>query len=87
MPQHACRQGDLYGRGLSRSTYRLEHIEEKIRTGELLLESTLLSEPDMTHRYGVAINTVRRAVPHLWEQGIVDAVPTKETFGIAVPEK
>lgn len=87
MPQHACRQGNLYGRRLSTSTYRLEHIGEKIRTGELPLESTLLSEPDMTHRYGVAINTVHRAIPHPREQGIVDAVPPRETFGIAVPEK
>lgn len=75
----------MYGRELSTSTYRLEHVDEQIQTGDLPLESTLLSEPDLTHRYGVAINTVRRAIRHLWEQGTLEAVPAKVTFGIAAP--
>ncbi|WP_327349377.1 GntR family transcriptional regulator [Streptomyces sp. NBC_01321] len=63
----------------------MEHVDEQIQTGDLPLESTLLSEPDLTHRYGVAINTVRRAIRHLWEQGTLEAVPAKVTFGIAAP--
>jgi DNA-binding GntR family transcriptional regulator len=59
----------------------LEHIEEQIRTGELSLASTLLSEPDLTHRYSVAINTVRRAIRHLRERS------GEGGLRIAVPEK
>ncbi|MFI5659718.1 GntR family transcriptional regulator [Streptomyces sp. NPDC051684] len=63
-----------------------EHIKGQIRAGELALEEPLLPEPELSSRYGVAINTLRRAIRHLREQGIVETVPAKGTFVIAMPE-
>ncbi|XIG79857.1 GntR family transcriptional regulator [Streptomyces sp. SGAir0957] len=63
-----------------------EHICEEIRSGVIPVDTTLASEPELSKRYGVAINTLRRAIRHLREQGIVETVPAKGTFVIAMPE-
>ncbi|WP_367044937.1 winged helix-turn-helix domain-containing protein [Streptomyces sp. Je 1-332] len=63
-----------------------EHICEQIRSGALAIEDRLDPEPELAHRYEVGINTLRRAIRHLREQGIVETVPAKGTFVIAMPK-
>lgn len=63
-----------------------EHICEEIRSGVLAVDDRLASEPELSQRYAVGINTLRRAIRHLREQGIVETVPAKGTFVIAMPE-
>ncbi|MCH0540519.1 winged helix-turn-helix transcriptional regulator [Streptomyces sp. MUM 203J] len=63
-----------------------DHIADLIRAGDLPVGARLSSEPDLAAQYGVGINTLRRAIRELRERGVVDTVPAKGTFVIAVPE-
>ncbi|MQY14371.1 hypothetical protein SRB5_45370 [Streptomyces sp. RB5] len=63
-----------------------EHIIEDIRAKRLTVGSRLASEPDLSEEYGVAINTLRRAIRELRERGIVETVTSKGTFVIADPD-
>lgn len=56
------------------------HIAEQIRTGRLPAGARLPAERDLAEQYGVAINTARRAVRELRDQGLVITVPIKGTF-------
>ncbi|MGA5578150.1 GntR family transcriptional regulator [Streptomyces koyangensis] len=56
------------------------HIADQIRTGRLPAGARLPAERDLGQQYGVAVNTVRRAVRELRDQGIVITVPIKGTF-------
>lgn len=56
------------------------HIAEQIRTGRLRVGARLPAERDLAEQYGVAINTARRAVRELRDQGLVITVPIKGTF-------
>ncbi|NEC32084.1 winged helix-turn-helix transcriptional regulator [Streptomyces rubrogriseus] len=58
----------------------VHHIAEEIRTGRLPVGARLPAERDLAEQYGVAVNTVRRAVRELREQGLVITVPIKGTF-------
>ncbi|QFX86291.1 GntR family transcriptional regulator [Streptomyces sp. SYP-A7193] len=58
----------------------VHHIAEEIRTGRLPVGARLPAERDLAEQYGVAVNTIRRAVRDLREQGLVLTVPIKGTF-------
>jgi DNA-binding GntR family transcriptional regulator len=64
----------------------VHHIAEQIRTGRLPAGARLPAERDLAEQYGVAVNTVRRAVRDLREQGLVITVPVKGTFVRESPE-
>ncbi|MEN3582803.1 winged helix-turn-helix domain-containing protein [Streptomyces sp. ZYX-F-203] len=58
----------------------VRHLTERIRTGRLPVGARLPAERDLADQYGVAVNTIRRAVRDLREQGLVITVPIKGTF-------
>ncbi|MEY2226755.1 MULTISPECIES: GntR family transcriptional regulator [Streptomyces] len=58
----------------------VHHIAEQIRTGHLPVGARLPAERDLADQYGVAVNTIRRAVRELRDQGLVITVPIKGTF-------
>lgn len=58
----------------------VHHIAEQIRTERLPVGARLPAERDLAEQYGVAVNTVRRAVRELRDQGLVITVPIKGTF-------
>ncbi|MFE3857331.1 GntR family transcriptional regulator [Streptomyces griseorubiginosus] len=58
----------------------VHHIAAQIRAGHLPVGARLPAERDLAEQYGVAINTVRRAVRELRDQGLVITVPIKGTF-------
>lgn len=58
----------------------VHHIAEQIRTGRLPVGARLPAERDLGEQYGVAVNTIRRAVRELRDQGLVITVPIKGTF-------
>jgi DNA-binding GntR family transcriptional regulator len=58
----------------------VHHIAEQIRTGRLPVGARLAAERDLAEQYGVAVNTIRRAVRELRDQGLVITVPIKGTF-------
>ncbi len=58
----------------------VHHIAEQIRTGRLPVGARLPAERDLAEQYGVAVNTIRRAVRELRDQGLVITVPIKGTF-------
>ncbi|MHC5702356.1 GntR family transcriptional regulator [Streptomyces tirandamycinicus] len=61
----------------------VHHIAEQIRTGRLPAGARLPAERDLGEQYGVAVNTIRRAVRELRDQGLVITVPIKGTFVLA----
>ncbi|MET9296183.1 winged helix-turn-helix domain-containing protein [Streptomyces sp. NPDC003077] len=46
----------------------------------LQVGARLPAERDLAEQYGVAVNTIRRAVRDLRDQGLVITVPVKGTF-------
>ncbi|WP_198668270.1 GntR family transcriptional regulator [Streptomyces triticisoli] len=56
------------------------HIAEQIRTGRLPVGARLAGERDLAEEYGVAVNTIRRAIRDLRDQGLLITVPVKGTF-------
>jgi GntR family transcriptional regulator len=58
----------------------VHHIAEQIRSGRLPAGARLPAERDLAEQYGVAVNTIRRAVRDLRDQGLVITVPIKGTF-------
>ncbi|WP_328770565.1 GntR family transcriptional regulator [Streptomyces sp. NBC_00286] len=58
----------------------VHHIAEQIRTGRLRAGARLPNERALAEQYGVAVNTIRRAVRELRDQGLVITVPIKGTF-------
>lgn len=65
----------------------VHHIAEQIRTGRLPEGARLPAERDLADQYGVAVNTVRRAIRDLRDQGLVITVPIKGTFVRAEPPR
>lgn len=58
----------------------VNHIADQIRSGRLPAGARLAAERDLADQYGVAVNTVRRAIRDLRDQGLVITVPIKGTF-------
>ncbi|MFJ4690050.1 GntR family transcriptional regulator [Streptomyces sp. NPDC088766] len=57
-----------------------DHVEARIRSGELQPGARLPSERDLAKEYGVAYLTVRRAAQVLRERGLVETVHGRGTF-------
>lgn len=57
-----------------------DHIERRIRAGQLPPGSRLPAERDLAEEYGVALGTTRRATQVLRDRGLVVTVPVKGTF-------
>ncbi len=57
-----------------------DHIEGRIRDGELLPATRLPGERDLAEEYGVALGTARRAVQELRDRGLVLTLPAKGTY-------
>ena len=62
-----------------------DHIEGRIRSGDLALGSRLSAERDLAREYGVAYDTIRRATALLRERGLIETVHGRGTFVVAVP--
>ncbi|MFK0117501.1 winged helix-turn-helix domain-containing protein [Streptomyces sp. NPDC090994] len=58
----------------------VHHIAEQIRSGRLPVGARLPAERDLAEQYGVAVNTVRRAIRELRDRGLLITVPVKGTF-------
>jgi GntR family transcriptional regulator len=58
----------------------VEHIEARIRTGELHPGTRLPGERDLAARYGVSLSTLRRAITVLRQRGRVAVLPAKGTY-------
>lgn len=56
------------------------HIEARIRAGELSLGRRLPAERDQAAEYGVAYLTVRRAMRVLRERGLIKTVVGRGTY-------
>jgi DNA-binding GntR family transcriptional regulator len=57
-----------------------DHIEARIRAGELRSGARLPGERELAREYGVALGTVRRAMEALRDRGAVMTLPAKGTF-------
>lgn len=55
-------------------------VERRIAAGELAPGDMLRGERAMAEEYHVSIDTVRRAVRHLREGGLVVTLPAKGTY-------
>lgn len=60
-----------------------DHIEARIRAGELSLGRRLPAERDMAEEYGVAYLTVRRAAKELRERGLIRTVVGRGTYVVS----
>ena len=57
-----------------------DHLEARIRAGELAPGSRLPGERELAEEYGVALGTIRRALQEMRERGRVVTTPSKGTF-------
>ncbi|TFV33379.1 GntR family transcriptional regulator [Streptomyces sp. T1317-0309] len=57
-----------------------DHIEARIRTGDLQPGARLPAERDLAQEYGVAYLTVRRAAQVLRERGLIVTVHGRGTY-------
>jgi GntR family transcriptional regulator len=57
-----------------------DHIEARIRSGELAPGARLPGERDLAAEYGVALGTARRAISELRDRGLAVTLPAKGTF-------
>jgi DNA-binding GntR family transcriptional regulator len=56
------------------------HLEKRIRAGELPPRSRLPGERELAAEYGVALGTIRRAMQEMRERGLATTTPSKGTF-------
>jgi GntR family transcriptional regulator len=61
-----------------------DHLEARIKAGDLAPGARLPGERELAAEYGVALGTVRRALQEMRERGRVVTTPSKGTF-IAPP--
>jgi GntR family transcriptional regulator len=57
-----------------------DHLEARIRSGDLAPGARLPGERDLAAEYQVAIGTARRAVEELRQRGLAVTLPAKGTF-------
>ena len=57
-----------------------DHIEARIRAGEIPLGAKLPGEQALRQEYGVALSTVRKAMDLLRKRELVTTRPSKGTF-------
>jgi GntR family transcriptional regulator len=58
----------------------VDHLEARIRSGDLAPGARLPGERELAAEYQVALGTVRRAMRELRERGLVVTTPSKGTF-------
>ena len=56
------------------------HLATRIRSGELPLGSRLAGEQSLREEYGVSLDTIRKALARLREEGLVVTTPSLGTF-------
>lgn len=64
-----------------------DHLEERIKCGDLPLNSRLTGERDLCVQYEVSCGTVRKAVQVLRERGLVVTKRSKGTFVVWKPDE
>jgi GntR family transcriptional regulator len=57
-----------------------DHIEARIRAGDIPLGAKLPGEQAMREEYGVALSTVRKAIGVLRDRGLVTTRPAKGSY-------
>jgi GntR family transcriptional regulator len=57
-----------------------DHLEARIKTGDLAPGARLPGERDLAAEYQVAVGTARRAVEELRQRGLAVTLPAKGTF-------
>jgi len=57
-----------------------DHIEDRIRRGELRPGARLPAERDLADQYGVAYLTIRRAAAELRERGLIRTIHGRGTY-------
>jgi DNA-binding GntR family transcriptional regulator len=60
-----------------------DHIEARIKAGQLVPGARLPGERDLAAEYQVALGTMRRAIEELRSRGLVVTLPAKGTFVVA----
>lgn len=56
------------------------HLEVRIRSGDLAVNAQFPAEVDLARRYGVSLGTARHATKLLRERGLVRTVRSKGTY-------
>lgn len=76
------RADDVIDRGAPEAPYQqlAQILAARIRRGDWTPRRAIPSEARLVQEYGVARNTVRRAIAMLVDQGIVFVVPQRGTF-------
>lgn len=64
----------------------MDNILEKIRNGEYRVGDKIMSERQMSQRYGINRLTVRNAIKHLIDAGYLISIHGKGTFVSAMPK-
>src|SRR3954471_12382440 len=62
-------------------------IRDRIRNGELAVGQRMPSEKDLHDEFGLARETVRRALAVLRAEGRIELRPGHGTFGAEIPER
>jgi DNA-binding GntR family transcriptional regulator len=57
-----------------------DHLEARIKVGDLAPGARLPGERDLASEYSVAVGTARRAVEELRQRGLAVTLPAKGTF-------
>ena len=57
-----------------------DHIEARIRAGEIPLGAKLPGEQALRQEYGIALSTVRKAMGLLRDRGLITTRPAKGSF-------
>ena len=57
-----------------------DHIEARIRSGELRRGARLPAERDLATEYGVSYDTIRRATAVLRERGLITTIVGRGTY-------
>lgn len=70
----------LRGSGVSLWLQIAETLEAEIREGVISRGSRLPTEAELAERFGVNRHTLRRAIAHLGQRGLVRATPGRGTF-------
>jgi GntR family transcriptional regulator len=63
-----------------------DHIEERIRSGELRSGARLPAERDLATEYGVAYDTIRRATAVLRERELITTIIGRGTYVTGEPK-
>ncbi|HKR81522.1 MAG TPA: winged helix-turn-helix domain-containing protein [Candidatus Saccharimonadales bacterium] len=63
----------------------VDHLTERIASGDLAVNTTLPAEVVLARQYGVSLGTARRATEILRKRGLAVTLKSKGTFVVARP--